>query len=130
MSTVTSIEQIRREAAARSLEIEANNLMCATMEKDENYFLTARLAKLFKDRAQKYRDGLLPLTLMCPGCGIQLLKELEGGYHCFCRFCVQKFPPAPDANGFILVGTYPNFEWKPVTKSAVAYIQNNGKVAL
>lgn len=130
MSNVTSIEQIRLEAAARALEIEANYLMCAEQKYDADYFLTARMAKYMKARAQKYRDGLLPLIVMCPGCGIQLLKELEGGYLCFCRHCVAAFPPAPDANGFIVVGSYPKFEWKPVTQNAVAYIQNNGKVAL
>jgi len=129
MSSVTSIEQIRREAAARALEIEANHLMCSPMKKEESYFLTARMAKLLKERAQKYRDGLLPLKVMCPGCGIQLLKELEGGYLSFCRHCVAAFPPAPDFNGFIIVGAFPKFEWKPVTPNAVAYIQNNGKVA-
>lgn len=130
MSNVTSLEKLRRETSAIALENEANYLMCSVQKEDADYFLTARMAKRLKERAQKMRDGLLPMFLICPGCGLQLTEELKGGYLCFCRHCVNAFPQAPDANGFILVGKYPDFQWKPVTHNAVAYVQNGGKVAL
>lgn len=52
------------------------------------------------------------LGVQCPGCWAELTLENAGGYHCFCRKCVEAMPPFPtDGRGYTIEGKYPDFQW-------------------
>lgn len=61
-------------------------------------------------------------NIPCSGCGVNLTQDNIGGYRCYCDTCVAAIPPMPEApkgSGFILSGTYPNFEWHAATQMVV-----------